>query len=627
MDIALPPRREYADTALTGRVLARFVTAIEYLGAAILALDMVIVAASVVARYYFHAPFDWAEEIASGLMSTMIFLGAASGLGRTQHVGIDVVVNLLPPRWRPFVASIAAWATALMAGMLLYATYDLMLDTHGQTTPIGLPQWWFHLPVLLGVAAMTVFAVNNCFKAEPAARWPALAVCLTVVAGILGWNVLLPDNTVSPILLLCVTAIGGLVLGIPVAFALGLGSMSYFLMDPSLSMLIWAQQVSSGAHHFVLLAIPFFVLAGLTMEVNGMSSRLIELLLRMIGRFRGGLNLIVIFATMLFSGVSGSKLADIAAVGGVIMPAIRKTGQDENETAGLLACTAVMAETIPPCVNLIIFAFVSNISIGGLFMAGVIPAVLMALCLAGVAIYAGTRVDLDRVFVEVPRRPLLPLIGGAAVTLAMILMIGRGVTTGIATSTEISAFAVIYAFVVGGLMFRELTLKMTVALFVRAAAMTGSILFIVAVASSLSYALTIERIPDQISTAMIALGQQFGPLSFVLVSIVIMFGFGMILEGAPALILFGPLLTPIAGALGINPLQFGVIMVIAMGLGFFAPPIGVGLFVTNALTGTQMKNVVRPMMKYLAVLVAALLVLILVPDFSLWLPRHLGMIR
>lgn len=627
MEIALPPRREYADTALTGRVLARLVTAIEYLGAAILALDMVIVAASVVARYYFHAPFDWAEEIASGLMSTMIFLGAASGLGRTQHVGIDVVVNLLPPRWRSFVASIAAWATALMAGMLLYATYDLMLDTHGQTTPIGLPQWWFHLPVLLGVAAMTVFAVNNCFKAEPAARWPALAVCLTVVAGILGWNALLPDDTVSPILLLCVTAVGGLALGVPVAFALGLGSMSYFLMDPSLSMLIWAQQVSSGAHHFVLLAIPFFVLAGLTMEVNGMSSRLIELLLRMIGRFRGGLNLIVIFATMLFSGVSGSKLADIAAVGGVIMPAIRKTGQDENETAGLLACTAVMAETIPPCVNLIIFAFVSNISIGGLFMAGVIPAVLMALCLAGVAIYAGTRVDLDRVFVEVPRRPLLPLIGGAAVTLAMILMIGRGVTTGIATSTEISAFAVIYAFVVGGLMFRELTLKMTVALFVRAAAMTGSILFIVAVASSLSYALTIERIPDQISTAMIALGQQFGPLSFVLVSIVIMFGFGMILEGAPALILFGPLLTPIAGALGINPLQFGVIMVIAMGLGFFAPPIGVGLFVTNALTGTQMKNVVRPMMKYLAVLVAALLVLILVPDVSLWLPRHLGMIR
>ncbi|MBK1836691.1 TRAP transporter large permease subunit [Azospirillum sp. YIM B02556] len=627
MEIALPPRREYADTALTGRVLARLVTAIEYLGAAILALDMVIVAASVVARYYFHAPFDWAEEIASGLMSTMIFLGAASGLGRTQHIGIDVVVNLLPPRWRPFIASVAAWATALMAGMLLYSTYDLMLDTHGQTTPIGLPQWWFHLPVLLGVAAMTVFAVNNCFKAEPAARWPALAVCLTVVAGILGWNALLPDDTLSPILLLCVTAIGGLVLGVPVAFALGLGSMSYFLMDPSLSMLIWAQQVSSGAHHFVLLAIPFFVLAGLTMEVNGMSSRLIELLLRMIGRFRGGLNLIVIFATMLFSGVSGSKLADIAAVGGVIMPAIRKTGQDENETAGLLACTAVMAETIPPCVNLIIFAFVSNISIGGLFMAGVIPAVLMALCLAGVAIYAGTRVDLDRVFVEVPRRPLLPLIGGAAVTLAMILMIGRGVTTGIATSTEISAFAVIYAFVVGGLMFRELTLKMTVALFVRAAAMTGSILFIVAVASSLSYALTIERIPDQISTAMIALGQQFGPLSFVLVSIVIMFGFGMILEGAPALILFGPLLTPIAGALGINPLQFGVIMVIAMGLGFFAPPIGVGLFVTNALTGTQMKNVVRPMMKYLAVLLAALLVLILVPDVSLWLPRHLGMIR
>ena len=607
------------------RAAARLLSVIEHIGGIVLALDVVIVFASVVARYLLHAPFDWAEEVASGLMSTMIFLGAASAVGRAQHVGIDAVVRLLPLSWRPYVASFGAWLTVLVSTMLCYGIYALLLDTRGQTTSTGLPQWWFLTPVLVGVAGMLAFSWLNALRTTWRIALVSLAACLAIATAVYGWNTLAADHALSPLTLLSTGAIAGIALGVPIAFALALGAMLYFLVDPSLPIFIWAQQVSSGADHFVLLAIPFFVLAGLTMEVNGMSSRLIELLLRTFGRLRGGLNIIVILATMLFSGVSGSKLADIAAVGGVIMPAVRATGEDENETAGLLACTAVMAETIPPCVNLIIFAFVSNISIGGLFMAGVVPAVLMAIALIVVAVLAGRRVDLERVFAEKPRRAMVPLAGGAGLTLAMILMIGRGVSAGIATSTEISAFAVIYAFGVGGLVFRELRWRSVVALFTRSAAMTGSILFIVAAASSLSFALTIERIPDQISTVLVTLGHRFGPLGLMLVSAGIMGFFGMILEGAPALILFGPLLTPIAAQLGVSPLQFGIVMVVAMGLGFFAPPIGVGLFVTNAMTGTEMRNVVRPMLKYLAVLVLALVALILVPDLSLWLPRSMGL--
>lgn len=607
------------------RAAARLLSVIEHIGGIVLALDVVIVFASVVARYLLHAPFDWAEEVASGLMSTMIFLGAASAVGRAQHVGIDAVVRLLPLSWRPYIASFGAWLTVLVSTMLCYGIYALLLDTRGQTTSTGLPQWWFLTPVLVGVAGMLAFSWLNALRTTWRIALVSLAACLAIATAVYGWNTLAADHALSPLTLLSTGAIAGIALGVPIAFALALGAMLYFLVDPSLPIFIWAQQVSSGADHFVLLAIPFFVLAGLTMEVNGMSSRLIELLLRTFGRLRGGLNIIVILATMLFSGVSGSKLADIAAVGGVIMPAVRATGEDENETAGLLACTAVMAETIPPCVNLIIFAFVSNISIGGLFMAGVVPAVLMAIALIVVAVLAGRRVDLERVFAEKPRRAMVPLAGGAGLTLAMILMIGRGVSAGIATSTEISAFAVIYAFGVGGLVFRELRWRSVVALFTRSAAMTGSILFIVAAASSLSFALTIERIPDQISTVLVTLGHRFGPLGLMLVSAGIMGFFGMILEGAPALILFGPLLTPIAAQLGVSPLQFGIVMVVAMGLGFFAPPIGVGLFVTNAMTGTEMRNVVRPMLKYLAVLVLALVALILVPDLSLWLPRSMGL--
>jgi tripartite ATP-independent transporter DctM subunit len=409
---------------------------------------------------------------------------------------------------------------------------------------------------------------------------------------------------------------------VPIGFVLAFAALLYFLSDPSLPLLVYSQQVMAGSDHFVLLAIPFFVLAGLLMESNGMSSRLIELLLRVFGRVRGGLGLITITATAFFSGVSGSKLADIAAVGGIVMPAVRRTRQDPNEAAGLLACTAVMAETIPPCINMIIMGFVANISIAGLFIAGLVPAAVMALSLAVLAVIVGKKINPDEAFEK--RKPMLQLLGGALVAIVMVAMIGKGVTAGVATSTEVSAFAVVYALVVGSLAFRELSVRALAELFVRAASMAGGILFIVAAATSLSFALTIEQIPQHVSATMIAFAHQYGSLMFMLLSVLMMIIFGAVLEGAPALIIFGPLLTPIASQLGIHPLHFGTVMVIAMGLGLFAPPIGLGLFATCAITGTQVKDVARPMMKYLVVLLLTLIVLVLVPSFSLWLPNRLG---
>jgi len=446
---------------------------------------------------------------------------------------------------------------------------------------------------------------------------------LAVLAAVYGWNAFVPGHAVPRGLLLASGFIGSLVLGVPIGFVLAFAALLYFLADPSLPLLIYSQQVMAGSDHFVLLAIPFFVLAGLLMESNGMSSRLIELLLRIFGRVRGGLGLITITATAFFSGVSGSKLADIAAVGGIVMPAVRRTRQDPNEAAGLLACTAVMAETIPPCINMIIMGFVANISIAGLFMAGLVPAAVMALALAALAVIVGKKINPDEAFEH--RTPLLKLLGGALVAIVMVGMIGKGVTSGVATSTEVSAFAVIYALVVGSLAFRELSLQAVAQLFVRSAAMAGGILFIVAAASSLSFALTIEQIPQLVSGTMISFAHQYGSVMFLLLSVLLMIVFGAVLEGAPALIIFGPLLTPIAAQLGISPLHFGTVMVIAMGLGLFAPPIGLGLFATCAITGTEVKNVARPMMKYMLVLLATLVLLVLVPSFSMWLPNRLGL--
>src|SRR5882672_6395866 len=595
----------------------------EIVAALVLATDVLVVLCSVVWRYFLHDPVDWAEEIARALMGMQVFLGAATTLARVQHVGIDSFRNLFPASSRPVLIQLCHWIIVVVAIALLLSSCALFADSRGQTTPIGLPQWIYVGPVVIGSALMLLFGIAGALEGPGRTVWGTLAFATVLAVAVWVWNTTMPARAITPLMLLAAGFVLSIVAGLPIAFALAFSALLYFLADPSLPMLVYSQQVLSGMDHFVLLAIPFFVLAGLLMEANGMSSRLIELLLRMMGRVRGGLNLIIITATAFFSGVSGSKLADVAAVGGIIMPAVRRTRQDPNAAAGLLAASAVMAETIPPCINMIIMGFVANISIGGLFIAGLVPAGVLAVALAAVAVYFGTRIDPNDAF-EV-QTPLIRLIGGAMVGLVMVLMIGKGVVSGVATSTEVSAFAVIYALVVGGLAFRELSVKSIIGLFVRSASMAGGILFIVAAASSVSFALTIQQIPQYLSDTMVALGHEHGPQAFVVVSALLMIVFGAILEGAPALIIFGPLLAPIAQQLGVHPLHFGTVMVIAMGLGLFSPPIGLGLFATCAITGTQMKDVAGPMLKYLAVLFAGLMLLVFVPAFSLWLPFHMGM--
>lgn len=613
----------FAHESQPGRWLVRLTRWTEYLSGAVLAIDVIVVFVSVIYRYFLHDPVDWAEEIARALMIVLVFLGAATTLARSQHVGVDLFRQWLPAGWQPAVVQTGHWIIAGVAASLCVSSLMLLVDSFDQTTSLGLPQYLYVYPVVVGSLFMTLFGVANAVNAPVRRVAGTLVASLVVLGAIYAWNAFVPGAAVPRGLLLLGAFLFGLVAGVPIGFVLAFASLLYFLADPTLPLMVYSQQVMAGSDHFVLLAIPFFVLAGLLMESNGMSSRLIELLLRVFGRVRGGMGLITITATAFFSGVSGSKLADVAAVGGIVMPAVRRTRQDPNEAAGLLAASAVMAETIPPCVNMIIMGFVANLSIAGLFMAGLLPAVVMALSLAGLAVIVGRKIDPDEAFPH--RRPLLRLLGGALVALVMVAMIGKGVTSGVATSTEVSAFAVIYALVAGSLAFRELSMKGIAQLFVKSASMAGSILFIVAAASSLSFALTIEQIPQLVSSSMIAFAQHWGSTMFMLLAVLMMVVFGAVLEGAPALIIFGPLLTPIAAQLGINPLHFGTVLVIAMGLGLFAPPIGLGLFATCAMTGTEVKNVARPMLKYLAVLVATLVLLVLVPAFSLWLPARLGL--
>ena len=305
--------------------------------------------------------------------------------------------------------------------------------------------------------------------------------------------------------------------GLPIGFALALAALTFIWVEGTLPGVIFAQQMARGIDNFVLLAIPFFILVGYLMEANGMSVRLIELLQRAVGHLRGGLNVVMVMSMVLFSGISGSKMADVAAVGSVLIPAARRTKQNPGSAVALLAASAVMAETIPPCINLIILGFVANLSIGGLFVAGLFPAGLMALALIAVSVIFGKRPaatdDAE------PHVAVTGLWTGAIASFGLIFMIFFGFKSGFATATEISAFAALYAIVVGIVVFRELGFRSAAQCFVHAATRSGLVLFIVAAAQSLAFILTLQQVPHMVGDTMLALSKTNGVWLFMLLSI------------------------------------------------------------------------------------------------------------
>jgi len=473
----------------------------------------------------------------------------------------------------------------------------------------------------VGALFMTVFALDQ-FRARPIRHAVAGVLATALVAGLyLGWDALAPASVPSSSTLMLIGFFVALLGGLSIGFALALAALIFIWVEGTLPGVIFAQQMARGIDNFVLLAIPFFILVGYLMEAGGMSTRLIELLQRAVGGMRGGLNVAMVISMVLFSGISGSKMADVAAVGSVLIPAARRTNQNPGSAVALLAASAVMAETIPPCINLIILGFVANLSVGGLFVAGLLPAGVMALALIAVSIVAGR--PPARAERAEPQMPISGLWGGAVASFGLIAMIFFGFKSGFATATEISAFAAAYAMIIGSVIFRKLRLKSAAASFVQAAARSGLVLFIVAAAQSLAFILTLQQVPHAVGDYMLALSTN-GVWLFMLLSIAVLIVMGSVLEGAAALIIFGPLLLPVAVKLGVDPLHFGVVLVIAMGIGLFAPPLGLGLYGACLIGNVPIEQTVKPILGYLGQLLLCLLAVAFLPVLSTALPRALG---
>src|SRR6266700_3475628 len=609
------------------RGAGRFITgpllhSTDAIAAVLLAADLLVVIGSVLLRSLFNAPVEWSDDVARGLMVGSSFFGAASALARGENAGVAFFVDRVPSKARRIIDAVAALLVLIIAAYVAFHAVELGVITTGQTTGSGLPLELTFYPMGAGATCMAVFAFDQFVRRGARDIVIALAIVGALLALWFSWNALAPDTVPGAGPLMLIGFVFSLAGGMAIGFALALAALIYIWAEGALPGVIFAQQMARGIDNFVLLAIPFFILVGYLMEANGMSVRLIELLQRAVGRMRGGLNVVMVTSMVLFSGISGSKMADVAAVGSVLIPAARRSRQNPGSAVALLAASAVMAETIPPCINLIILGFVANLSIGGLFVAGLLPAGLVALALIAVSIIFGKRHGSSED--AATRPPMKGLWSGAIASFGLIFMIFAGFKTVFATATEISAFAAVYAIVIGSLVFRELSFKTAAHSFMQAATRSGLVLFIVAAAQSLAFILTLQQVPHAVGDLMLSLSGTHGTWLFMLLSIVVLIVMGSVLEGAAALIIFGPLLLPVAVKLGIDPLHFGVVLVISMGLGLFAPPLGLGLYGACLIGNVPIEQTIKPIMGYLGLLLLCLLVIAFVPVLSTALPRALG---
>jgi len=404
----------------------------------------------------------------------------------------------------------------------------------------------------------------------------------------------------------------------PVAFAIGLSAWIGLAISGNAPLLVVPQRMFAGADSFVLLAIPLFVLAGALMETGGISARLVKLARALIGHVRGGLGMVVVVSEMLFSGISGSTIADVSAIGSVMIPPLIQAGFRPERAVAIVSAASAMGILIPPCLIMVVIAQIVGLSVGALFFAGFIPAVVLALAIMGLIYAQAVR---DGIPGE-PRASLRQLgraIMDALIPLMMPVIIFGAILGGIADPTEAAVLAVFYSLIVGVFIYKEISWKQLPKIFLDSAVTSGIVIFMVGASSSFSWILAVEQTPTHLADLMLSISTQ--PWVFFVICMIVFIVLGAILEGLPAIIICLPIFLPIAIKLGIDPLHFSILVVAAIGLGLFLPPIGVGLYIACSFANLRVDHVFKAMLPYIAVLFLGILVLIAIPWLTLVVPQ------
>lgn len=409
---------------------------------------------------------------------------------------------------------------------------------------------------------------------------------------------------------LCIT-------GVPVAFAIALAAVGG-LVFRGVPLTVVDQRMFTQIDSFALLAIPFFILAGNLMDRGGISTKIVDFASSLVGHIRGGLSMVSVMASMFFGAISGSAQATSAAIGSILIPAMEKKGYPKPFAAALTASSGPLGVLIPPSIPLVIYASAANVSIGKLFLGGYMPGLLIGTGLMLVCYFSALRHNYPSEE-RASLRMVLKTFIGSMWALMMVVIIMGGILGGFFTATEASVVAVLYAMFVGMFVYRKLHIRELPEILFRSAHVTAAVMFCVAATNILGWIMTREQIPKLIASGLLSLTDN-KYLILLLINIIFMF-VGMILDTTPAIILIVPILLPVAVALGIDPIHFGLITVCNLAIGMSTPPVGITLFVSSGISGVPMSVMIKPLVPFWCVMFAFLLILTYVPAITLFLPQ------
>ena len=588
--------------------------------AALVLAETAVLLTGVVYRYALHDPLVWSDELASILFIWLSMLGAVLALDRGEHMRLTAIINKCSEKGRIWLETVAAMVVCIFVLMVIHPAVDHSVEQMAITTPaLEIPDGLRAAALPVGAILMLLAAVSR-MAALSSLRLllSALAVVALIGGGLwLAKPALLAMgnyNLIVFFVLLIGVCVAG---GIPIAFAFGTATMAYLALATNAPLMIVVSRMDEGMSSLILLSVPLFVLLGSLLEMSGLAKTLIDFMGALLGHVRGGLQYVLLGAMFLVSGISGSKAADMAAIAPALFPEMKKRGSKPEELVALLSSSGAMTETIPPSLVLITIGAVCSVSITALFIGGLMPAAIATIAIAVVCWMRARREPMP----DVKRAPLsliMKTLIAAIPALALPMLIRVAVIEGVATATEVATIGVAYTVVVGLIMhlfMRHLNFRRLYPMLVESAALSGAILLIIGMATSMAWALT----QSGFSAKLVALmqGVPGGGTGFLLITVVIFIVLGSLLEGIPAIVLFGPLLFPVARSLGVHDVHYAMVVILAMGIGLFAPPFGVGFYAACAIGKVSPDGVFNRVWGYLAALVVALLVVAFVPWISI----------
>jgi tripartite ATP-independent transporter DctM subunit len=592
--------------------------AVAVVATGILLFEVGLLFCGVVARYLLHRPLVWADELASTLFVWLSVLGAVIAMQRSAHMRLTAFISRANPASRQKIEVIILLVVAAFVCILAYPAIEYSIDEAIVRTPgLGISNSWRASAVAVGAVLIAVFSLLRLLAIAPSRAFLTTAIVVFVAAGAALWwaRPFFMGLGNYNLLVFFVVGVGvAVAMGVPIAFAFGIATVGYVALATRAPLTVVVSRMDEGMSHLLLLSIPLFVLLGLLIDMTGMARAMVGFLASLLGHVRGGLSYVLLGAMYLVSGISGAKAADMAAVAPVLFPEMKARGMKPGELVSLLAASGAMAETIPPSVVLIVIGSVASVSIAALFTGGLLPAAVLALALAVVAYFRSGGDDL-----VVKKRATGAEVGRALViavpALVLPFIIRAAVVEGVATAVEVSTIGIAYTIAVGLVIYRQFDPRRIWPMLVDTVSLSGAILFIVGTATAMAWALTQSGFSHTLATTMAKVpGGAAGFMAFTIVVFVIL---GSVLEGVPALVLLAPLLFPIARSMGIHDVHYSMVVILAMGVGLFAPPFGVGFFTACAIGNVDPDEAMARIWPYLGALLIGVILVAAVPWISI----------